>query len=138
MRTVIKSVIVAVFAMLVFTGCQMGAKNLVTTEIKFRIGTNELSVVNPKDTSWDDLMVSPSDGTVRIKKYRSTANEAAVSAAEKQAEAQIATFGLALQSARDAADAYLRLQGIPVPPRAPSNTIQAPPFQFSPTNTVTK
>lgn len=137
MRTVIKSVIVAVFAMLVFTGCQMGAKNLVTTEIKFRIGTNELSVVNPKDTSWDDLMVSPSDGTVRIKKYRSSANEAAIAAAERQAEAQVQMFQSMKEQFERGIDIAARMYGLPVQNRAPT-TIQAPPPQFSPTNTVTK
>ena len=137
MKTAIKLAAFAVLAVF-FVGCASRTSSLVTADLVFRHGTNEVKIKQPKDVSFDDLMVSPSDGTVRIKKYRSTANEAAVSAAEKQAEAQIATFGLALQSARDAADAYLRLQGIPVPPRAPMNTIQAPPFQFSPTNTVTK
>lgn len=137
MRTAIKSVLFAVFAAALFIGCASRTSSLVTADIVFRHGTNEVRITQPKDVSFDDLMVSPSDGTVRIKKYRSTANEAALIAAEKQAEAQIATFGLALQSVRDAADGYLRLQGIPVPPRS-QTTIQAPPFQFSPTNTSSK
>lgn len=136
MRTAIEWA-VCVFMAVFFTGCASRTASLVTADLVFRHGTNEVRITQPKDVSFDDLMVSPSDGTVRIKKYRSTANEAAITAAEKQAEAQAAMFGFALQTARDAADGYLRLQGIPVPPRTPT-TIQALPPQFSPTNTTTK
>lgn len=109
---------------LLATGCQTGAKNLVTTEIKFKVGTNELSVVNPKDTSWEDLMVSPGDGTVRIKKYRSSANEAAIAAAERQAEAQIQMFNAMKEQFERGAEIAARMYGIPIPPKpAPTATV---------------
>lgn len=107
---------------LLATGCQTGTKTLVTTEIKFKIGTNELSVVNPKDTSWEDLMVSPGDGTVRIKKYRSSANEAAIAAAEREAEARIEMFRGMKEQFQSGLEIAARMYGIPIPPK-PATTV---------------
>lgn len=106
------------------TGC-LGPRTekLVTSDILFRrvsAGvTNEVKITNPKDVSFEDAFVSPEDGSVRIKKYRSSANEAAIHAAEEQAKAQQAMFGFALQSVRDYSDLILKLNGIPTPQRTP-------------------
>jgi len=138
MRKAIRSTIAALFAVFYLTGCLSGrTEKLVTADMVFRHGTNEVRISQPKDTSFEDLMVSPSDGTIRVKNYRSTANEAAIKSAEEQAKAMQAMFGAARDMARDAIETGLRAYGVPVPQRAPT-TIQAPPFQFSPTNTVTK
>ena len=62
--------VVAIAPLLV--GCLGGrTEKLVTSDIVFKHGTNEMRIVNPKDVSFDDAMISPSDGTVRIKGYRS-------------------------------------------------------------------
>jgi len=112
---------------LLATGCATSARKLVTTEIRFKVGTNELSVVNPKDTSWEDLMVNPGDGTVRIKKYRSTANEAAISAAERQAESQMQMFNAMKEQFERGAEIAARMYGIPIPPKsAPTVLTNAP------------
>ena len=137
MRTAIKWAVCAVFAAL-FTGCLSGrTEKLVTADMVFRHGTNEVRITQPKDTTFEDLMVSPSDGTIRVKGYRSVANEAAIKSAEEQAKAMQAMFGAAKDMAMDAFEAGLRAYGVPVPQRSPT-VIQAPPPQFSPTNTVTK
>lgn len=115
-----------VFCLLSFlcVGC-LGPRTekLVTSDILFRrvsAGvTNEVKITNPKDVSFEDAFVSPEDGSVRIKKYRSSANEAAIHAAEEQAKAQQAMFGFALQSVRDYSDLILKLNGVPVPQRTP-------------------
>jgi len=118
MKTAIGAALIAV----IMCGCASKTGNIVTAEMVFRHGTNEVRISQPKDTSFEDLMVSPSDGTIRVKKYRSTANEAAIASAEKQAEAQAAMFGAMIQSARDMSDAYMRMNGIPVQPRQPVST----------------
>lgn len=132
--------VVAIAPLLV--GCLGGrTEKLVTSDIVFKHGTNEMRIVNPKDVSFDDAMISPSDGTVRIKGYRSTANEAAIRSAEEQAKAQAAMFGFAIQTARDSADMVLRAYGVPVPQRppiAPLLSIDKPPTDHSSTNAPAK
>lgn len=120
----LRSMLFVLLSAFVFTGCIHGrTEKLVTSDIVIRHGTNEVRIANPKDVSFDDAMVSPSDGTVRIKGYRSTANEAAIRSAEEQAKAQAAMFGFAVQTARDSADMVLRAYGVPVPQRAPLSPI---------------
>jgi hypothetical protein len=120
----IRSLLFVPLSAFALTGCINGrTEKLVTSDIVIRHGTNEVRIANPKDVSFDDAMVSPSDGTVRIKGYRSTANEAAIRSAEEQAKAQAAMFGLAVQTARDSADMVLRAYGVPVPQRAPLSPI---------------
>lgn len=111
-----KHILTAIGLLLLITGCRTGTQKLVTTEIRFKFGTNELSVSNPKDTSWEDLMVSPIDGTVRIKKYRSSANEAAIAAAEKQAETQIQMINALKDQFERGAETAARMYGINLPP----------------------
>lgn len=113
-----KQIIALVFLCVAAVGCQSVSK-VTTTEIKFRVGTNELTVSNPKDTSWEDLMISPNDGVVRIKKYRSSANEAAISAAERQAEAQVQMFNGLKEQFERGAEIAARMYGVPIPPRQP-------------------
>lgn len=106
-----------------FTGCISGRqKDVVTKEVVFRYGTNEVRIRNPQDTSFKDLMISP-DGVVRIKDYRSAANEAAIVATEKQAEFQNklteALFQRMDQRIDQVGVPLARTYGIPVQPLEP-------------------
>lgn len=146
MRTAIKWAVCVVFAAL-FTGCiSGGAAKVGTTELTIQRGTNVYKLKNPKDTSIDSFKGNP-DGSFELIGYRSTVNEYLVKAAQFEAQAlreerkaamDMFDRGLQAGAARYGANMQpANLQTNPIPQRAPT-VIQAPPPQFSPTNTVTK
>lgn len=105
----------SIIAILALIGCASRTEKLVTSDIILRHGTNEIIIKNPKDVSFDDAMINPVDGTFRIRKYRSTANEAAIAAAERQAEAQIMMLQGMKEQFERGAEIAARMYGIPVP-----------------------
>lgn len=113
-----KTFLLSILALLALVGCAGRTEKLVTSDIVLRHGTNEVIIKNPKDVSFDDAMINPVDGTFRIRKYRSTANEAAIAAAERQAEAQILMLQGMKEQFERGAEIAARMYGIPVPPRS--------------------
>lgn len=116
-----KSLFTLIVASLIAVGCA-GTNRTITAEVVMRHGTNEIRILQPKDTSFKDFMIAP-DGTIRIKDYRSTANEAAIAAAERDAEFKNQMLGLILQRADQRIDQVgvpaARAYGLPVQPLAP-------------------
>ncbi len=102
----------------ILTGCTSTSK-LTTSEVVLKHGSNEVRITQPKDTSFKDFMISP-DGTVRIKDYRSTANEAAIASSERQADFNNNLMMWLMQRADQRIDQVgvpaARAYGIPVQP----------------------
>ena len=73
-------------------GCATKTENLTTTRIDVVHGTNRVSLVNPKDVSMDKAEIPTPYGPAVITGYRSSANEAAIHAAQIQAQAQLQMF----------------------------------------------
>lgn len=82
------SCLVAVVA----AGCFPKPEKLTTTRIDVVHGTNRVSLVNPKDTSFDRAEIPTPYGPAIIEKYRSSGNEALIHSAEVQAQAQLQMF----------------------------------------------
>lgn len=109
----------------ILSGCASPAE-VATAVIKFQIGTNQVSVSNPKDVSFESLTVNPSTGEISVRKYRSSANEAAIAASQAQAEAQ-AQFGMhALDLLKEVSEKAGAASGVPVPMRGPSQRPTVP------------
>lgn len=73
-------------------GCFPRPEKLTTTRIDVVHGTNRVSLVNPKDTSFDSAEIPTPYGPAIIKGYRSSGNEALIHSAEVQALAQQRMF----------------------------------------------
>lgn len=116
-----KQIILSIIAIASLVGCA-GTNRTITAEVVMRHGTNEIRILQPKDTSFKDFMIAP-DGTIRIKDYRSTANEAAIAAAERDAEFKNQMLGLLIQRADQRIDQVGvpagRAYGLPLQPLAP-------------------
>ena len=109
-----KQLLIFAFSFVLLTGCLNRPERIVRSEIFVRHGTNELRISNPKDVEFEDAMISPVDGVVRIKKYRSSASVPALHAAEEQARSQAQIFGELRQDAKEWRDTALRAYGLPV------------------------
>lgn len=121
-------------ALLFAVGCTHTEK-IVTKHVVFQLGTNKLEIANPQDTAWDDLQITHGDSSIRIKKYRSSGNEAAIAAKEQEVMGQTQMFGAYMQFAKDAAATAARAYGIPVP-AFPGQPVQADPGVTFRTNTA--
>lgn len=56
---------------------------------EYSVGTNRLTLTNPKDVQFDVLEARSADGSsIKVSGYKSTANAAAIEAVRAQAEAQ--------------------------------------------------
>lgn len=128
-----KPLIILLAAASICVGCASTSTSKVfTSEIVMRHGTNEIRILQPKDTSFKDFMIG-TDGTIRIKDYRSTANEAAISSAERQADFQnnllMYLMQQGVQTGGQVGSAVARANGIPIPPpaaQAPIPFVQLP------------
>lgn len=125
-RPVLGLLVTLVAFSLLCTGCITSPSKVVRKDVEVRFGTNVFRISNPQDTSIDDLMISH-DGVVRIKKYRSAANEGAIVASEKQAEFQGRLMELLLNRVDQRIDQVgvplARSYGIPVQPLEPLQPI---------------
>lgn len=101
------------------TGCG-GLRRLTTARIQIRVGTNELTLVQPKDTVVRKLQYDPVTGRLTLEGYASTANAGAVEAGRAQAESQAAGFDRMVTAMEWAFKAGAKSQGIQVedPPAA--------------------
>lgn len=88
-------------------GCET-VQGVTRTELDVRKdaqGNVSAALLNPKDTSFDRLLVDPGTGLVTIENYKSAANIAAVqeagAAAKAQAEERQFLYGLMLQMVRE-------------------------------------
>lgn len=108
-------------ALTLSTGCA-GLRRLTTARIQIRVGTNELVLVQPKDTVVRRLQYDPVTGRLTLEGYASTANAGAVEAGRAQAESQAAGFDRLVTAMEWAFKAGARSQGIQVedPPPAAS------------------
>lgn len=87
-RLLLSTCLVATLA----AGCFPKPERLTTTRIDVVHGTNRVSLVNPKDTSFDRAEIPTPYGPAIIQGYRSTGNEALIHSAEVQAQAQLQMF----------------------------------------------
>lgn len=128
----IVAALVIAAAAISITGCA-GVRGLVTAKVEFVSGTNRVSVVQPKDTTIDELTFNPATGALRMKGYASAGNAEAIASARAQAEAQAVMFGHAVDLVGQLTAATARMYGVPVGPIAPaaapaaSETLQPPP-----------
>ena len=92
MKNRILSLLLIPAAFVALVGCASRVKELTTTRIDVVHGTNRVSLVNPKDTEFDEAEIPTPNGVARIKGYRSSANAAAIHAEQLRAESQIRAF----------------------------------------------
>ena len=105
-------------------GCMSTSKELTTSNIRFRMGTNEAQIIQPKDTAWKKLQWN--EHGITIEGYVSAANAGAMQLEEIRARSSSDMLMQGFQLGRDGVEAYMRMQGIPVPPR---QYPAAPPVQ---------
>lgn len=96
-------------------GCMSTSKELTTSNIRFRIGTNEAQIIQPKDTAWKKLQWN--EHGITIEGYVSAANAGAMQLEEIRSRSSSEMLMQGIQLGRDGAETYMRMQGIPVPPR---------------------
>ena len=96
-------------------GCA-GVRRLVTAKIEIKSETNQVSVVQPKDTTIDRLIFDPAKGGLTLEGYASAGNAEAIASARAQAEAQAQMFGAAVGLIDQLTAAFARAQGIPMAP----------------------
>lgn len=133
---------------LLATGCG-GLRRLTTARIQIRVGTNEVTLVQPKDTVVRKFEFDPVTGRLILEGYASSANAGAVEAGRAQAESQAAGFDRMVTAMEWAFKAGAKSQGIqvedppPVAPRGwkivpaddpsqPVPEIEAPPSSYDP------
>lgn len=128
MKTVSKFalVILAILAASGLIGCTHTEK-VVTKRVSFQLGDTKVEIANPQDTAFESLQADKS-GVITIKKYRSSGNEAAIAAKEKEIEGTIALWqsiqANTTQTVRDAireASAYF--SGRPAPTQVPATVV---------------
>lgn len=109
----------------VFVGCTHTEK-VVTKHVSFQVGDTKVDIANPQDTAFEELTADKSTGVIRIKKYRSSGNEAAIAAKEKEIENTMAMWQAiqanTTQTVRDAireAAAYFSGRPSPAPTGLP-------------------
>lgn len=111
-----KLLILPVLALL--SGCASVTKE-VTSKLNFTVptvnGPKTVSIVSPKDVSFDSVLVNPETGQVEIRGYKSVANAGAVAAAASQAQAQAQMGSDMLATVKLLAEGYAKAQGVPVP-----------------------
>jgi len=105
-------------------GCATRTKDLTTSHIRFRMGTNEAQIIQPKDSAWKKLQWN--EHGITIEGYVSAANAGAMQLEEIRARSASDMLMQGIQLGRDGAETYLRMQGFPVPPR---QYPAAPPVQ---------
>lgn len=75
---------------------------VVTSEFRYRNGTNEVSMAQPKDTQMERFVAHFPDGSsIEISGYMSTANSAAIAAVKSANEAQAATAARGIDGVKE-------------------------------------
>jgi len=118
-KTIVSFLLGFVLAIAGCVGCASRTDKIVSTELTIHRGTNSAHLVSPKDVSFESFSLD-SSGKVELKNYRSTANEAAIKSSEAQAAMYQHTFDNALTLGKQAAEAGLRVSGIPIPISQPA------------------
>lgn len=128
MKTVSKFalVILAILAASGLIGCTHTEK-VVTKRVSFQVGDTKVEIANPQDTAFESLQADKS-GVITIKKYRSSGNEAAIAAKEKEIEGTIALWqsiqANTTQTVRDAIrEAAAYFSGRPSPTPVPATVV---------------
>lgn len=103
---------IPVLALLV--GCA-SVKDQTQSKVNFTSGNKTVSIVSPKDVSFDSVSVNPETGAVEVRGYKSMANAGAVAAAASQAQAQAQMGADMLTTVKLLAEGYAKMQGVPVP-----------------------
>lgn len=98
----------------VLTGCAGPAK-VATSKLTFTDGVKTVSIISPKDVSFDSAEVDPKTGFIRITGYKSQVDAGAVAAATAQAQSQSQLAGDAFSAVKTLAEGYAKMQGMPVP-----------------------
>ena len=146
-KSIVSFILGTVLALAGCVGCASRTDKIVSTELTIHRGTNSAHLVSPKDVSFESFSLD-SSGKVELKNYRSTANEAAIKSSEAQAAMYQHTFDNALALGKQAAEAGLRVAGVPIPTSqanpqpvasqqpapapAPPQPFQAPPVVSAP------
>lgn len=99
---------------LVTAGCA-SVKDQTQSKVNFTSGNKTVSIVSPKDVSFDSITVNPETGLVEVRGYKSVANSAAVAAAASQAQSQAQMGADMLATVKTLAEGYAKAQGVPVP-----------------------
>lgn len=102
----------------ILSGCASVSKE-VTSKLTFTVptanGPKTVSIVSPKDVSFDSVTINPETGQVDVRGYKSVANAGAIAAAASQAQAQSQMGADMLATVKLLAEGYAKAQGLPVP-----------------------
>ena len=120
--------LVALAALTLAVGCRSVTPQVVTGHVRIQAGSNVVDISQPKDTRIQGLEFDPSTGLLVLKGYESTANAAAITAAESEAKARTdmmtAMMGMiqsmAVMAAKAAAPVPMPSPAV-VTPTAPAN-----------------
>lgn len=80
--------LVALAALILAVGCRSVTPQVVTGHVRIQSGSNVVDISQPKDTRIAGMEFDPSTGMLVLKGYESTANAAAITAAESEAKAR--------------------------------------------------
>lgn len=96
------------------SGCASVPK-VTTSKLDFKSGDKTISIVSPKDVSFDSVKVNPETGEVEVRGYKSVVDAGAVAAAASQAQAQAQMGSDMLATVKLLAEGYAKAQGVPLP-----------------------
>lgn len=116
--------LVALSALILAVGCRSVTPQVVTGHVRIQAGSNVVDISQPKDTRIAGLEFEPATGLLVLKGYESTANAAAITAAESEAKARTdmmtAMMGMiqsmAVLAAKTAAPVPLPASAVVTPP----------------------
>lgn len=116
-------ILVPIIALLT-AGCA-SVKDQTQSKLNFTSGGKTISIVSPKDVSFDSVSVNPETGAVEVRGYKSMANAGAVAAAASQAQAQAQMGADMLGTVKLIAEGYAKMQGVPVPAAASKSKVSS-------------